>query len=385
MAKKRFTDKWLKHLPPPRTGRLEFVDAICPGLQLRLSYKGTKTFSVVYRIHGRLLRTGIGRYPLWSLADARRKAQEILRGADEGIDPRIEAKEDREAITYAEMVEAYTDLHLKPNVRSWRNISSHLRHARLNHFKTRKAASIEKREIVAVIDKIVTAGMPAAAINSLRYLKMVFNWAAGRDMVPLNPCNNIPPPARAVERDRILSNDEIVAVWNATYLLPSPFGEMFRMFMLTGQRRTEVSNMRWSHLGEDVWTIPRELVKKDRAHAIPLTREMIKTLPSKCFCVDNPYIFSTTGGKSPSSNYCKMKRKLDELSGTSGWRIHDIRRTVRSKLAELRVPQEVARKITNHADGKIDRIYNRHEYLAEKREALEKWENHLMELLKQRT
>lgn len=91
-------------------------------------------------------------------------------------------------------------------------------------------------------------------------------------------------------------------------------------------------------------------------------------------------MFSTTGGTRPSSNFNKIKQELDRLSRTSGWTIHDLRRTVRSKLAELRVPEVVARKVLNHETGKVDRIYNRHDYLREKREALAKWGKHLLAL-----
>lgn len=142
--------------------------------------------------------------------------------------------------------------------------------------------------------------------------------------------------------------------------------------------------MRWLEVAGNVWTIPREKVKKDRPHAVPLTTTALEILAGLS-CLprvldDNGFVFTTTGGKSASSNFAKVKRRLDELSGVTGWTIHDIRRTVRSKLAELGVPREVARKVLNHEDGKVDRIYNRHEYLAEKREALETWEATLRSL-----
>ncbi len=133
----------------------------------------------------------------------------------------------------------------------------------------------------------------------------------------------------------------------------------------------------------DLWTIPREKVKKDRAHTVPLSpsaKHILRTLSELPRFSADGFVFSTTGGASASSNFCKVKRKLDKLSGVTDWTIHDIRRTVRSKLAELGVPREVARKVLNHEDGKVDRIYNRHEYLAEKREALEKWEGMLLRL-----
>jgi integrase len=245
----------------------------------------------------------------------------------------------------------------------------------------RPVDQISKAEIIDVIDGIMASGKPQAAVNQLRHLKMFFNWLCDRDLVEHSPCDRVRPPAKTVERDRVLSDPEIAAVWNASWHLKSPYGEMYRMFLLTGQRRSEVATMEWIELDRDVWIIPRAKVKKDRAHAVPLVKTAQRTLAglrTRPRFEGGEYVFSTTGGLSPSSNFCKVKRQLDALSGVTGWTIHDLRRTVRSKLAELGVPREVARKVLNHEDGKVDRIYNRHEYLAEKREALERWERALL-------
>jgi integrase len=248
----------------------------------------------------------------------------------------------------------------------------------LRDLRTRSVDGITKRKIVERLDNIVAAGAPQAAVNVLRRLKMMFNWACDRDILPANPCDRIRPAAKTVERDRVLANDEIAAVWGASFQLPAPYGQMYRMFLLTGQRRSEVSTMRWSEVAGDVWTIPRDKVKKDRPHAVPLTSTAVATVTSLPRYREDGFVFSTTGGVSASSNFAKVKREMDRLSGVRNWTIHDIRRTVRSKLAELGVARDVARKVLNHEDGKVDRIYNRHEYLAEKREALEWWATALM-------
>ena len=147
--------------------------------------------------------------------------------------------------------------------------------------------------------------------------------------------------------------------------------------------------MQWSEVDGDLWVIPREKVKKDRPHSVPLTGSAAVVLSGLSVVPrvlnDNGFVFTTTGGRRPSSNFCKTKRELDRLSGVAAWTIYDIRRTVRSKLAEIGVRREVARKLLNHEDGKIDRIYNRHDYLAEKREALEKWETSLMQVVNRRS
>lgn len=383
MSKYRFTDRWLRSPAlVPTEGRAEFVDGLCPGLHLRVTIQGTRTFSAMFRVNGKLIRQTIGRYPRVTLSNARTSALDIMRTAQDGADARERRSRAPCTVTYGELVEAYTEKHLKVNARSWRNIRSGLLGERMTPFLKRPVATITRREIIDLCDAIVAAGTPQAAVNHLRYLKMLFHWAAGRDMIVHNPASGVKPPAKSVERDRVLTDAEIAAFWQASHQLPTPYGEMYRMFLLTGQRRSEVATMRWSEVNGDLWTIPREKVKKDRVHTVPLTKSAqtllatLQTLPR--VIDDNGFVFTTTGGESASSNFCKTKRRLDALSGVTGWTIHDIRRTVRSKLAELGVPREVARKVLNHEDGKVDRIYNRHEYLAEKREALEKWEKHLL-------
>ncbi len=382
MAVHRLTDRWLASCPPPTRGRLEFADGLCPGLRARITSKGKKSFSVVRWENGRQQRVTIGQYPAVSLADARARAKEVLLGTVATIDSPAKKAPAEPPLTYAELAGQYVERHLKPNTRSWRNVrSSLLRHPAVQHLLARPAAGITRRELVAVLDSIAAAGTPQAAVNILRRLKMLFNWAVDRDLLPANPCERIRPPAKTVERDRVLTDAEIAAVWKASHQLPTPYGQMYRMFLLTGQRRSEVATMRWSEVEGDVWTIPREKVKKDRPHTVPLTRaaqEVLSGLRRLPRVVDdNGFVFTTTGGKSASSNFAKVKRELDALSGVTRWTIHDIRRTVRSKLAELGVPREVARKVLNHEDGKVDRIYNRHEYTVEKRNALKKWEGAL--------
>lgn len=376
----RFTDRWLQSVAPPDQGRLEYTDLLCPGLHVRITGRGLKTFSAMMRVHGRLQRRTIGLYPAFSLAEARAKTLAMMRGAAEGIDPRQPRLTLEKAPTYAELVEQYTEKHLKPNARSWRNLRANLLHPALRHLRTRSVITIMKADLVEVLDSLVAAGKPQAAVNLLRTLKMLWNWAADRDIIIHNPTERIRPPAKPHERDRVLLDVEIAAIWQASFQLPAPYGQMYRMFLLTGQRRGEVATMRWCEVADDLWTIPREKVKKDRSHAVPLTATALATIRSlPCYGADT-FVFSTTGGASPSSNFSKVKQEMDRLCGVSDWTIHDLRRTVRSKLAELGVPREVARKVLNHEDGKVDRIYNRHEYLAEKREALERWEKKLLSL-----
>ncbi len=338
---------------------------------------------MLVRSGGRAQRQTIGTYPRVTLVEARDRALETLRAADRGIVGLGKRSLVRDDLTLQQLVDAYVARHLKPNAKSWKNIKSYFlgskkRASRVNHLLPRRVSEITKADVVEVIDTVMAEGKPQSAVNLLRYIKMLFNWAAERDLVPANPFARIRPPARTRERDRVLSDPEIAAVWHASFQLMAPYGQMYRTFLLTGQRRSEVSTMRWNEINGDTWVIPREKVKKDRAHTVPLTQTARDTLTGLTNYGADTFVFSTTGGESSSSNFAKVKREIDRLSGTSGWTIHDIRRTVRSKFAELRVAREVARKVMNREDGKVDRIYNRYEYLIEKREALARWEENLL-------
>ncbi len=309
----------------------------------------------------------------------------LQREAADGVDPRGRAKEAvAAAISLSQLINDYARLHLEPNVKSGTKILSILRNRHLHFLQARLVGDISKREFIDAIDLVMADGTPTAASNLLRNLKMLLNWAVQRDSIAINVLQGVRAPSKAVERDRVLTDIEICDIWRATFKLPTPYGEMFRMFFLTGQRRSEVATMRWDDVVGDLWTIPRERVKKDRPHAVPLgpsSLQILVHLSQRPRSVAGGFVFTTDGGKRPSSNFNKMKILLDDQSSVSDWRIHDIRRTVRSKLAELGIAREVARKVLNHEDGKVDRIYNRHEYLAEKREALCRLERHILGLM----
>lgn len=375
MSRVKLTDKFISSCKIPARGRIEHSDILCPGLYFRVTARGVKTFAVIVRC-GALKRRTIGRYPLIGLADARRKALEILRDVAEQRDnpplPTVEA------VSFGKMVEDYVQLYLKRNIRTWKQQESCLTQSALTAWRNRPAVSIEKREVIAVLDGLVAAGTPHAAVNLLKAIKALFNWGIDRDLVTVNPCDRVRKPVQTTERDRVLNDDELARVWKAVAQLPQPWASMIGMMMLTGQRRTEVSNMSWSEIEGDTWVIPRERVKKDRPHAVPLTAGALALLRPLRADGEQGFVFSTDGGEHASSNFNRVKRKLDEASGVTGWVLHDIRRTVRSGLAALGVPREVARAVVNHADGKIDRVYNRHAYAAEKREALEKWEQRVL-------
>lgn len=375
MAKIKLTDRFINSCRCRKGERLEVSDAICPGLYLRVSGTGTKSFCLIVR-HGTLIRKTLGRYPVLGLADARRLALEALRDLANVDRQEVTAK----GKTVAELVDSYTKLHLQPNLRSWRNIRSKLLCAEAAGIKDRPAADVTKGDILAIMDRLVEDDKPFAAENLLKAYRALFNWAVARDEIATNPCIGLKSPAKHVQRDRILTDREISQVWNACDGVPKEFGALVRLLLLTGARRSEVAELTWGEIDGDVWRLPPHRSKSGRANARPLPPAAMAILSSLPRGTTEAFVLSTTDGKRPSSAFNKRKTLLDEASGVTGWTLHDLRRTVRSKLSELGIPWEVARRIVGHRVDSLDATYDRHDYLAEKREALGRLADHIVAL-----
>ena len=372
MAKVKLTDRYISSRKCPEGQRLEISDSVCPGLYLRVSGTGAKSFCLIVR-HGSLIRRTLGRYPALGLSDARKLALEALREmADAG-----QRKPETNGKTVGELIDSYTKLHLQPNLRSWRNIKSKLVCAEAQSLLDRGAAEITKGDILAIMDRLVEASAPFAAENLLKAYRAMFNWAVARDELPFNPCVGLRSPAKHVQRDRVLTDQELAQVWNACDEVPSEFGALVRLLLLTGARRSEVAEITWGEIDGDVWRLPSERSKSSRANARPLPPAALAILASLPSGGPDAFVLSTTGGARPSSAFNKRKVKLDEASGVTGWTLHDLRRTVRSKLSELGVPWEVARRIVGHQVDSLDATYDRHDYLPEKKGALERLAQHI--------
>jgi integrase len=170
-------------------------------------------------------------------------------------------------------------------------------------------------------------------------------------------------------RDRVLNDTEIKALWQALLHIPYPFGPFTHLLLLTAQRRDEVANMRWSEIDGDLWTIPRERYKNGRANTVPLTepvQSILAALPRS-----GEYVFTTTG-HTPISGFSKAKAAIDRASGVMGWRLHDLRRTARSLMSRAGISSEIAERVLGHAIPGVAGVYDRHGYVPEKRDALQR-------------
>jgi integrase len=206
-------------------------------------------------------------------------------------------------------------------------------------------------------------------------VRKLFNWSQERGYIEASPCAGIKAPSKERARERVLTDDELRKLWPAFEIMAFPFGEMFKMLLLTGQRVSEVAGMRRDELAMGpvpLWTLSSERTKADRQHVVPLSSLAVALL---CGLPDlgGEYVFTARGDR-PVSGLSKAKAHADTLSGVAGWRLHDLRRTVATGLARLGTPPHVVSEILNHAPAGITRqVYDRYSYEREVREALERW------------
>jgi integrase len=243
---------------------------------------------------------------------------------------------------------------------------------------------ISKRDVVEVIAAIEQRGAPIAANKTLKSIKTFLRWCVGRAVLDQSPAEGVPLPAKEVARDRVLNDRELAQVILAAREIGGPYGGIVELLALTGQRREEVARLSWEELDlvQRVWTVPKNRTKNGKAHVVHLSDQSLAVLNRAD--QRGPLVFSLLGTK-PFQEFSRAKRRLDELSGVTGWRLHDLRRTCVSGIARLGAAPHVADKILNHQAGTISgvaAVYQRHEFLVERQKALDIWGAHVGKLLK---
>jgi integrase len=243
--------------------------------------------------------------------------------------------------------------------------------------------SVTRLDIVELLDAVEDTAGSVMADRTLAYLRKAFRWWAARDdqfSPPIVPgMARTRPKERA--RSRVLSDQEIRDVWKAlaTAKVPKHFPAFVRTLLLTCQRRDEVSRMGWQEVHGDVWEIPAERYKTGLPNAVPLTKAVCELLgaPKKA-----GFVFSSDGGKRALSGFSKAKRALDiaiaeirkqeKREPMPGWRLHDLRRTGRSLMSRAGVPSDHAERTLGHVLQGVRGTYDRHDFLPEKKAALER-------------
>ena len=385
----------------PTDRRQEIPDSLCTGLYLVVQPTGKKGWQVRYRHGGTHRRMTLGAYPMLSLAEARARARDALAAASEGRDPSAEVKAAKapKAIDARDQVREVVALFIKRHASHNRrsdDVAAMFRREIMDKWGDREIQSITKRDVIEVLDGIVDRGSPVTANRLRAHLNTLFGWAKSRDMIAANPLDGIKPPAPEKPRDRVLTDAELRLFWIACDGLGEPFGALYRLLLLTGQRLREVAELTWDELDGTTWTLPAARSKNGDEHVVPLSPAVVATLDAMPRI--GRHVFSTTG-ITPVSGFSRAKDRLDRLMTAAAnkdlpagadpvelrpFTIHDLRRTAATGMAGLRFPPHVVEAVLNHRSGTrrgVAGVYNRFDYAEEKRQALEAWASFVAELV----
>jgi intergrase/recombinase len=345
----------------------KFFDTKTPGFGIRCGLK-RKTW-VVMRGRNRELVT-IGHYPELSLADARTEAKKLLATAPEA---KAVSK------TWKDARNEYLQSHTSSS--RWRHVMGLILKRDFKALDHQQLAAITDEDIRRELDKIEG---PSARLHAYRVARAFLKWATRppRRWIKTSPMEGYEPPGKDRKGTRILTDDELRAVWKASEGSRS----VFRLLIAWGTRNEETTRIERKWVNEGVLTIPGECTKNGRDHAIPLLPLASAVLASRPD--SGPYYFQgryTNEKPLTPGSLNRMKAEIQEETGTTGWQIRDIRRTFRSNMARLGIPRELCEVLINHAPPVLDEIYDRYDRLQEKREALAKYEAFLVSLIRSGT
>jgi len=356
------------------------------GLRVRLGGDGRvrKNFVVQYRAKGRRTRRmNLGDVEVRPLDAALAEAKQILGQVAGGGDPQGERKAEQERQngigTFKDIAADYLAVkqrEVRPN--TFREIERYLTGPSFKPLHGMVVDTITRRDVATRLTKIGTEVSGSTALRAREALSAMFTWAMGEGLAEANPVIGTNAPKAAPARDRVLSDDELAAIWNACG--DDDFGRIVRLLILTGQRRAEVGGIRSSEIGSDgVWELSPERTKNGHGHALPLTPMAMQIIES-VFQVDGrDNLFGARGGR-----FTDWGRKADldaRLGDAVGeWRLHDLRRSVATGMGKLGVLPHVVECVLNHQSGfrsGVTGIYNRNPYEREVRAALALWADHV--------
>jgi integrase len=369
-AKKPLTDRSISHLSFASPGKRRIVwDAIVPGLGIRVTDRGVKSFVLVVRYPGSPNPTprSLGTYGAITLEAARAKARDWLALIANGTDPHQHLARKREQ-TFQSISEQYL-LRKAKDQRSKPQVEAALTRLVYPSLGLRPITEINRSDIVRLLDQIEDENGPVMATQTLNIIGRVMNFHASRTDDFKSPIVKGMGRGSAQARSRILGDDELRAIWAATDDYPV-FGRLLRFILLTATRRYEAGHMPWNEINDREWIIPAARYKTNIDHVIPLSPLALSVLPKRLSSQGKGFVFSANG-RQAIGNYAKHKQSIDQISGVSGWVIHDLRRSARSLMSRAGVHPDHAERCLGHVIGGVRGVYDRHEYLEEKRRAFE--------------
>lgn len=417
----KLTQAAVDRLKPPANGRVEYWDSQLPGFGLRVSAPrpgskdGRKIWQAFYRFEGRMVREKLGtldRIP--SVAEARERARDSMTKARAGANPveerrakeaeerhQVEIEDARKKNTVATAIGRYlaerpVDKSRKPMrpeylAETARTLEKNVKQSALGERPLDEVTSEDVKRLVRDIAKAA----PSQANHTLAYLKAMLSWAVDEALIEKNPAASVKMPAQKVERERALSDEEIRPFWLACDAVGWPFGPLAQLLLLTAQRRDELANATWSefNLEAQTWTLPGDRTKNGRSHIVHVTGlalEILDGLPR--IASKTGWVFTTgLGGDNPVSGFGRGRERIAaamaDVSGAevAPFTLHDLRRSAATGMAALGIAPHVVDKILNHSSGKITgvaKIYNRFEYLGERKAGFDSWARHVESLFR---
>jgi integrase len=395
VMRKKLTTKTIDALPPASGKRYEVRDTLVPGLHVRVSATGARVWDLATRVEGRMRRIKIGNYPVVALSEARAQAQGMLRDITLGkYDESAAGSPEAPTPTLGEVIPQFIERYAKRHTKDWERTRSVL--MRMNKLHAKPINQIKRADVVRELEAMIAdieqkGGKGTRANRGLAAIKKLYSWCIDQGIVEISPVAALKPLIREVARERWLSDDELKSFWQGCEAETYPFAQFGKLLLLTGQRLREIADMRWSELDLDkaTLTLKGARTKNGTMHILPLSPQAIAILSKMPRYLGSDFVFTTTGN-SPISGFGRLKRRLELFIGlhAEDWRFHDLRRTAATNMAMLGVQPHVIEAVLNHKSGIVSgvaAVYNRYAYVDEKREALERWANHVEKLTAPRT
>ena len=426
--KLKLTDRAISAIRPPRSGDQATIayDTHEPGMALRTMASGHKSFVLVARFPPSTnpTRRSLGAYAgalraepvppeddllmldVLTLAQAREKARLWRRLIQRGLDPDIEAKrqrserEARERRVAADTFEAVARRFIAEHAsarRTAKGIAAVVESKLVLHWGARPIIGISKRDVIDRIEHIKRTSGNEAARQALAYARVLFGWAMERDIIAASPCPIMSKRSTLlgpkVSRQRTLDDNEIRLLWRTLDVLDTyPAGPLVRLLLILGCRRSELAGVRWREFdlkpGAETWTLKGERTKNGKPRIIPLPAMAVGIIAELPRFESGDFVLSAMHGRRPFTAFSKLKERLDakitKLNGDAPleqWGLHDLRRSMRTRLSALPISAVVRELMIGHAQQGIAAVYDLHSYENEQREGFELWCGRLRDLV----
>jgi len=404
----------VKKHTPKNTPRQEYWDPAIKGLSLVVGVRSAAWFALFSDATGKRRRLRLGsffhpamggkRAVYMGLADARDAFALLKSEARNARDPYSLKQSVAESPTVAELCDEYLHKYASQKV-TGRQDRSVIKYDVLPAIGEKRVYELTRSDVHRVLDRPKARDAGPMANRTLEVMRKMFSWAVEREIMESNPALGIAKPHNARPRSRVLTDTEIRELWQtlddwqSVNGLAQSVADQFRILLLTGAREREIGGARWSEIDfdEKTLTLPADEAgrskSRDTPHVIPLSAPAFLLLRHlKLRAGRSDYVFPSplNNGADRAARQSRVENaklkidaRLKRAPGvfTENWRIHDLRRTVRSRLSALKVPPHVAELVIGHSMRGMVKVYDRYDYLDEKREALDRWSELLMEIV----